>query len=69
MSRIFSNCVEAQKEIERTLYEMGVEVQSFSMQDKVVSDNPDYLTKELQGYSYSILHFRSTERKMRILMK
>jgi thymidylate synthase len=55
--RIFQNCLEAQKEIERTLFEMGVEVQPYSMQDKVVIHDEDYLTKELQGYSYSILKF------------
>ena len=55
--RIFKNCMEAQKEIERTLFEMGVEVQSYSMQDKVVIHDEEFLTKELQGYSYSILHF------------
>ena len=57
MSRIFANCLEAQKEIERTLFEMGTEVQSYSMQDKVVVHDEDFLTKELQGYSYSILKF------------
>jgi len=57
MSRIFKNCLEAQKEIERDLYEMGTEVQPSSMQDKVVVHDEEYLTKELQGYSYSILKF------------
>lgn len=57
LMRIFKNCLEAQKEIERSLFEMGTEVQSYSMQDKVVVHDEDYLTKELQGYSYSILHF------------
>ena len=59
--RIFKNCLEAQKEIERTLFEMGVEVQPYSMQDKVVVHDEDYLTKELQGYSYSILKFDDME--------
>ena len=59
--RIFQNCLEAQKEIERTLFEMGVEVQSFSMQDKVVANDEDYLTKELQGYSYSITGFEDVD--------
>ena len=57
MSRIFANCLEAQKEIERDLYEMGTEVQPYSMQDRVVLNDDSYLTKELQGYSYSILNF------------
>jgi len=55
--RIFAGCLEAQKEIERDLFEMGVEVQPFSMQDKIVVDDKSYLTKELQGYSYCILDF------------
>ena len=59
--RIFKDCLEAQKEIQRSLYEMGTEVQSYSMQDKVVVHDEDYLTKELQGYSYSILKFDDME--------
>ena len=61
MSRIFKDCLEAQKEIQRDLYEMGTEVQSYSMQDKVVIHDEDYLTKELQGYSYSILNFEDVD--------
>ncbi len=55
--RIFKDCLEAQREIERDLFEMGTEVQSYSMQDKVVAHDDRFLTKELQGYSYSILKF------------
>lgn len=53
--RIFSNCTEAISEIQRDLYEMGVEVESGSMQNKIVKGNKDYVTKELQGYSFTIL--------------
>lgn len=52
--RIYSNCVEAAKEIERDLIEMGTEVQSSTMQDIDVRDNPDFMTKELIGYHYMI---------------
>ena len=55
--RIFENCLEAHGEIQRDLWEMGVNVQSYSMQDKIVEKDESYLTKELQGYSYSILEF------------
>jgi thymidylate synthase len=55
--RIFANCLEARKEIERSLFEMGTEIQSYSMQDKIVLHDENFLTKELQGYSYSILKF------------
>ena len=55
--RIFKDCLEAQKEIQRDLFEMGTEVQPYSMQDKVVVHDEEFITKELQGYSYSILNF------------
>lgn len=55
--RIFKNCLEAHGEIQRDLTEMGVEVQPYSFQDQVVHDKEEFLTKELQGYSYSILEF------------
>lgn len=56
MSRIFNTCIEAQKEIERDLFKLGRKVKSYSYQNKVVVDNPDFETIELQGYSYMILN-------------
>ena len=53
--RIFANCQEAISEIQRDLYEMGVEVTSNSMQNKVVKGDDGFTTKELQGYSFTIL--------------
>lgn len=52
--RIFSSIVEAVKEVERDLVEMGISVHPESMQDLKVADNPDFETKELNGYSYCI---------------
>jgi thymidylate synthase len=53
--RIFKNCVEAVNEIKRDLYEMGTKIKVLSMQDKDVSSNDDYLTKEIEGYVFTIL--------------
>lgn len=52
--RIFSSIVEAVKEVERDLFEMGLNVHPESMQDIKVADNPEFETKELNGYSYCI---------------
>lgn len=52
--RIFSNFEEALNEIKRDLAEMGVEVHPQTMQDKYVGDNPEYSTKELQDYTYTV---------------
>jgi thymidylate synthase len=52
--RFFMNCGEAIDEIKRDLAEMGTEVHPQTMQDKYVGDNPDYKTKELQDYCYTI---------------
>lgn len=52
--RIYSNLAEAVKETERELIEMGTIVHPESMQDMKVKDNPDFETKELQGYAYAI---------------
>jgi thymidylate synthase len=53
--RIFKNCMEAIKEIERDLFEMGIEVWPESMQDVNTKNNEDFKTKELMGYAYCIL--------------
>jgi len=54
--RIYKNCKEAISEIERDLFEMGIEAHSKSMQNKIVEDDEGYKTKELQGYSFTILN-------------
>jgi hypothetical protein len=52
--RIYSNVKDAVRETERDLFEMGIKVQVQTMQDKVVADNPDYETKELQAYGFQL---------------
>jgi len=52
--RIFVDGLEAAKEIERDLFEMGIDNHPQTMQDKKVKDDDDFHTKELIGYSYCI---------------
>ena len=52
--RIFSNPLEAVKEVERDLWEMGIVVHPQTMQDKDIKDDPEYATKEMRGYSFKI---------------
>ena len=52
--RIYKNCKEAVKEVGRDLFEMGIEVQTYSMQDKVVEGDPDFFTQELSPYMFMI---------------
>ena len=50
MTRIYNKFDEALSEIGRDLAEMGISVHPKTWQDKDVSDNPDFETKELQNY-------------------
>lgn len=52
--RIYGNFKEATNEIKRDLAEMGIEVKPKSYQDKNVEGNPDFFTKELQNYIYTV---------------
>lgn len=52
--RIYSTLKEAYNEIQRDLVEMGTEVHPETMQDKVIKDDPNFMTKELTGYCYAI---------------
>ena len=52
--RIYSNPLEAVREVERDLWEMGINVHPQTMQDKAIADDPDYKTKELQAYGFQI---------------
>ncbi len=52
--RVFISCKEAVKEVERDLWEMGHTVQTQTMQDKDISGDPDYITKEVSPYAFSI---------------
>lgn len=53
--RIYKNLKEAASETKRELKEMGTEVKLETMQDKIIKDNPAYLTHELVGYSFMVL--------------
>lgn len=59
--RIFQNPFEAIREVERELWEMGIEVPSNTMQDKVVKGDKDYYTKEMRGYSFMINRWKWDE--------
>ena len=61
--RIYMNWEEAYEEIKRDLAEMGINVYPKTMQDKNVEGNPDYATKELQNYCYTILNANSLDVK------
>lgn len=52
--RIFANPIEAVKETERDLYEMGIEVQSHTVQDQNVDNDLNYMSLELMGHNYTI---------------
>ena len=52
--RIFTNPVDATKEVERDLWEMGIVVHPQTMQDKVVGHLPEYTTKEIRGYAFKL---------------
>lgn len=52
--RIYQNCKEAINEIKRNIYEMGIKVHPHSMQNKIVKDNENFSTIEIQGEVFSI---------------
>lgn len=53
--RIYKNCEEALNEIKRDLAELGVCNRTKTMQDKNIENDDDYVTNELQGYSFCIV--------------
>lgn len=61
--RIYMDWNEAYEEIKRDLAEMGIDVFPKTMQDKNIEGNPDYATKELQNYCYTILNAKSEDVK------
>lgn len=52
--RIYSNCKHLMSEIRRDVMEMGVLTHSNSMQNKDVSNNPEFDTKEIINYQYCL---------------
>lgn len=55
--RIFSKPQEAIREIERDLFEMGIDVHPQSMQNKDVANDDDYKTKEISAYGYKLTNY------------
>jgi len=56
--RIYSTPLEAVREVERDLWEMGVRVHPQTMQDKDIHDDPNYETIEMQGYAFKIVNWQ-----------
>jgi len=52
--RVYANAYELMSEIFREVFEMGHIVHPKSMQNKDVSDDDNYLTKEITNYSYCL---------------
>ncbi|KKL98132.1 hypothetical protein LCGC14_1827490 [marine sediment metagenome] len=52
--RIYTDPLQAVREVERDLWEMGIDVHPQTMQDKDVADDDDFRTKEVQGYGFKI---------------
>lgn len=61
MGRIYRSCREMISEEFRNLTELGIELQSSTMQDKDVRDDDDYKTKELQGADFTITNTKDRE--------
>lgn len=58
MSRFFRDFAEAEHEIRRELAERSIEVQPETMQDKVVAEDAQFLTKEIQNFQYTVTNPR-----------
>ena len=52
--RIYQSAIEAVKEIERDLWEMGHKVKTRTYQDKHVEDDEGFQSKELVAYSFTL---------------
>jgi thymidylate synthase len=59
--RFFSNVNEALHEVQRDLVEMGINVWPKSMQNKDVSKDQNYQTKEIIGYGFRVMNARTDE--------
>lgn len=56
--RIFTNFPEAMSEIKRDMAEMGVQVKTQTVQDKIITDTDEYDTVELMNYAYTVVNPR-----------
>lgn len=61
--RFYKDFGEALNEIKRDLAELSIRVHPQTMQDKYIADDPDYDTKELQNYIYTVLNPRPKDLK------
>lgn len=52
--RIYKNFTEALGEIKRDLAEMGILVHTQTMQDKIIANDPEFETLEIQNYLYTV---------------
>ena len=59
--RVYANCYELMSEIFREVWEMGHVCKPFSYQNKVVSGDPEFETKEVTNYSYCLLNMHKSE--------
>lgn len=59
--RIYSNAYDLMSEIMRDVYEMGHLVHPLSMQNKDVSNDDNFITKEITNYSYCLTSMLSSK--------
>lgn len=59
--RIYANSYELMSEIFREVWEMGHIVKLYSMQNKVIADNDEYITKEITNYSYCLTSIQKSD--------
>jgi thymidylate synthase len=57
------------KETERELWEMGIDVHPQSMQDKMIADEPGFMTKEVTGYSFKIVEWSWSRHDIRTALQ
>jgi len=65
--RIFSGLLEAHKEIERDLFEVGVWISGYSYQDKVVEGDTGFDFMELSPYVYSLTNWEDKNKLISLL--
>lgn len=59
--RIFTTPLSAVQEVERDLWEMGLNVHPQTFQDRNIADDPDYLTKEVRHYGFHLQGWKHNE--------
>jgi len=59
--RVYANAYELMSEIFREVWEMGQICHPYSMQNKVVANNPEFDTKEITNYNYCLLNMFKME--------